>query len=392
MKIAIIGCGYVADFYKHTLTNYPDLKIAGLYDINPERMSAFSKYFSLKAYDSMEQLLADDSVEIVLNLTNPKSHYEVSKACLEAGKHVYSEKPLAMDFNKALALTQLAKEKNLYVVSAPCNFLSESAQTLWKALREDFIGSVRVVYCEMDEGMMHKSEYRQWKSTSGAPWPAKDEFEVGCTFEHAGYYLTWLAMLFGPAKTVTSFSSCLIKDKKTDIPLDKNAPDFSVGCIEFASGIVARLTCGIVAPQDHSIRIVGDDGVLYLRDCWNYGSPVYIQKINPRLTRLEERLEKKLGIRITLQGTRYPLVRQPNFNPPWSMSGDSKVVGNYMDFARGVAELANAIEENRPCRLSADFALHITELTQALQHPEMFTLPHHVESSFEAFSPMPWAE
>ena len=392
MKIAIIGCGYVADFYKHTFTNYPELEIAGVYDINPERLSAFSKYFSLNPYDSMEQLLADDSVEIVLNLTNPKNHYEVSKACLEAGKHVYSEKPLAMDLNEAKALTKLPKEKNLYIVAAPCNFLSESAQTLWKALREDLIGSVRVVYCEMDEGMMHKGEYRKWKSTSGTRWPAKDEFEVGCTFEHAGYYLTWLTMIFGPAKKVTAFSSCLIKDKKTDIPLDKNAPDFSVGCIEFASDIVARLTCSIVAPHDHSIRIVGEDGVIYLRECWNYDSPVYIQKTNPRLIRLEEFIEKKLGIHIKSQGTRYPLVRQPNFNPPITIVGNSKVVGYYMDFARGVAELANAIQEKRPCRLSADLALHITELTLALQHPEVFTMPHNIESSFEPFPPMSWAQ
>ena len=392
MQIAIIGCGYVADFYQHTLANYPEIKVAGVYDINPERSSNFSRYFSVRAYESQEQLLADDSVEIVLNLTNPKSHYEVSKACLEAGKHVYSEKPLAMDLNEAKELVDLAQAKNLYIVSAPCNFLSETAQTLWKALREDLIGPVRLAYAEMDGGLVHKGKYRLFKSTSGAPWPAKDEFEVGCTFEHAGYYLTWLVMFFGPAKRVSSFSSCLLKDKKTDIPLNYNAPDFSVGCIEFASGIVARLTCGIVAPRDHSLRIIGEDGVIYIRDCWDYGTPVYVQKVNPRLARIERRIEKKIGIRITPQGTRYPLVRQPNFSPPWAISGERKVVGNYMDFSRGVAELADAIKENRSCRLSADLALHITELTLALQYPELFSLPHNVESSFKPFSPMPWAE
>jgi predicted dehydrogenase len=173
-----------------------------------------------------------------------------------------------------------------------------------------------------------------------------------------------------------------------------------VGCLEFASGIVARLTCSIVAPHDHSIRIVGENGVIYLRECWNYDSPIYIQKINTRLIRLEEFIEKILGIHIRLQGTRYPLVRQPKFNPPRIIIGNSKIIGYYrdlffgykQDFARGVAELANAIQENRSCRLSADLALHITELTLVLQHPEFFTMPYNVESSFETFPPMSWAQ
>ena len=392
MKVAIIGCGYVADYYIYSRENYPELEIVGVYDIKPERTAAFSQYFSLKAYDSREQLLADDSVEIVLNLTNPKSHYEVSKACLEAGKHVYSEKPLSMDLDEARELTELSKKNNLYLASAPCNFLSESAQTVWKALREESIGPVRLVYCEMDAGMVHQADYRRWKSTSGAPWPAIDEFEVGCTFEHAGYYLTWLAMLFGPAKTVTAFSSCLIKDKKTDVPLEYNAPDFSVGCIEFASGVVARITCGIVAPNDHSMTVVGDEGVIYVKDSWHYDSAVYINKMdNPRLARLEDRVERKLGFALKSRGTRYPLVRNPKLNLPYLMSGDTKVK-SYGDAARGVAELANAIQEKRPCRISADFALHITEITKVLQNPELFTLPHHCESSFEPFPPMPWAK
>ena len=140
------------------------------------------------------------------------------------------------------------------------------------------VGTVRLVYAEMDDGMVSRMPYRAWKSASGAPWPATDEFEVGCTFEHAGYYLTWLPAFFGPAQTVTAFSSCLLPDKQTDEPLSENAPDFSVACIKFASGVVARLTCSIIAPHDHSLRIVGDEGILSTHDCWYYRSPVRIQR------------------------------------------------------------------------------------------------------------------
>ncbi|XQQ06797.1 MAG: Gfo/Idh/MocA family protein [Leptolyngbya sp. IPPAS B-1204] len=279
MQIAIVGCGFVADYYLKTLANYPDLQVAGVMDRVEERATRFSAYHAVPMYRSLAELLADPNVSIVLNLTNPGSHYEISKAALEAGKHVYSEKPLAMTMPEAEELVALAEQRGLLISSAPCSLLGESAQTLWKALREKQIGTVRLVYAEMDDGLVHRMPYQKWVSESGIPWPYKDEFEVGCTLEHAGYYVTWLTAFFGPAETVTAFSSCLIPDKQTDVPLDHNAPDFSVACIKFASGVVARLTCSIVAPHDHQLRIIGDDGVMGIEDCWYYGSPVYIKRM-----------------------------------------------------------------------------------------------------------------
>ena len=103
---------------------------------------------------SFEQLVADPSLELVLNLTNPRSHYEVTRRCIEAGKHVYSEKPLAMDTAGARELVDLARQKNVYLASAPCSMLSETAQTVWEALREGVIGRVRLVYANFDDGMI----------------------------------------------------------------------------------------------------------------------------------------------------------------------------------------------------------------------------------------------
>ncbi|NES81345.1 MAG: Gfo/Idh/MocA family oxidoreductase, partial [Moorea sp. SIO2B7] len=154
MRIAIVGCGFVADYYLKTLPNHSELKLVGVMDIDQERAKKFSAYHSVPAYASLEELLEDSRVEIVLNLTNPRSHYSVSKACLEAGKHVYSEKPLSMDFAEAEELVELAEKKGLYISSAPCSLLGETAQTIWKALRENVIGKVRVVYAEMDDGMV----------------------------------------------------------------------------------------------------------------------------------------------------------------------------------------------------------------------------------------------
>ena len=84
--------------------------------------------------------------------TNSSSHFEVSKACLESGKHLYTEKPLATTFSQAQALVELAEAKGLYFSAAPCSLLGETAQTLWKALRKNEIGKVRVAYGELEDG------------------------------------------------------------------------------------------------------------------------------------------------------------------------------------------------------------------------------------------------
>jgi len=374
MRIAIVGCGFVADYYMKTLPGHPELELVGVMDRDQDRASRFSAYHSVPTYPTLDELLQDNNVELVVNLTNPSSHFAVSKACLEAGKHVYSEKPLAMELSQAEELVDLAEKRGLYISSAPCNLLGETAQTIWKALREKAIGQVRLVYAEMDDGLVHKMPYRKWSSESGIPWPYKDEFEVGCTLEHAGYYVTWLVAFFGPAQTVTAFSSCLIPDKETDVPLAVEAPDFSVACIKFASGVVARLTCGIVAPHNHTFEIVGDEGILFTKDCWYYRSPVYIKR---RIT-----IRRKMFI--SPWKRKYPLVGKAT---RYRYRGSQQ-----MDFFRGVAELAAAIREKRPCRLSARFSLHVNEIVLAIHNALDTGSAYTISSSFTPMAPMPWAK
>jgi predicted dehydrogenase len=374
MRIAIIGCGFVADYYISTLRDYPQFTIAGVMDRNSDRAARFAEYHNLPLYPNLAKLLEDTSVELILNLTNPRSHFEVSQACLEAGKHVYSEKPLAMTFEDAQALVNLAQTKGLYLSCAPCNLLSETAQTLWKALREKVVGTVRVVYAEMDDGLLHTMAYRQWQSSSGTPWPAKDEFEVGCTLEHAGYYITWLAAFFGPVTSLTAFASCQVSDKQTDEPLEpNNAPDFSVACLQFASGVVARLTCSIVAPHDHALKIIGDEGILSTHDCWFYNAPVFVRRsLTLRRKTFWNPLPRK-----------YPLVRS-------SQQKRKTKKGQQMDYARGVVELVDAIENQRPCRLGAEFSLHVNEVVLAIQNATSGA-SYQTKTTFAPIEPMPWA-
>jgi predicted dehydrogenase len=369
MRVALIGCGFIADHYVSSLRGYPSLELTGVADRNQDRAARLSAFHGLRAYRSRDELLADPKVDTVLNLTNPRAHFEVSRACLEAGKHVYSEKPLAMDLGEAKALVELAAARGLQISGAPCNLLGECAQTMWKALREDHVGRVRVAYAEMDDGMVHRMPYQKWFSQSGTAWPYQDEFEVGCTMEHAGYSLTWLAAFFGPARSVTAFSSLQIPDKLPNVDGSALGPDLTVAAIQFASGVVGRLTCSVIAPIDHSLRITGDKGVLYTPDVWHYDARVYSRK--------------------------WLTVRRRTLLSPWRtkvrrLSEPGRALG-HDDRARGVAEMAAAIREKRPSRLSARFCLHVTELTLAIQQAGRDANTYRMTTDFEPVLPMPWA-
>jgi len=382
MRIAIVGCGFVSDHYLMTHTNHPILELTGVMDLQQERAARVASHYSVTHYRSLDELLADDSVDTVLNLTNPRAHFEVSKACLERGKHVYSEKPLTMRFDEAKQLVNMAEERGLHISGAPCNLLGESAQSFWKALRDNEIGNPVLAYVELDCGMVHRSRYRHWKNKFGVPWPWKDEFEVGITLEHAAYYVSLLTAFFGPAKTVTAFSSCLIPDKGTDEPLEVDGDDFSTACIRFESGVVARLTNSGVAKRRHELVVHGEGGILSSSDVWYYNAPVYIE----RPTRLPMRLDQYPVVKklLGVGPRKYPLVKKSRFR--------HFHVGNQMDFCRGVAEMAEAIAEQRPSRLSTEYVLHVTEVVAAIEDPEGMGTPRTIETSFSPIDPMPWAK
>jgi predicted dehydrogenase len=371
-----------------------------------ERAQRLAAHYGTKTYPSTEAVLADPEVELVVNLTDPRSHYEVSKASLLAGKHVYSEKPLSLVLSEAQELVTLASQRGLLLSSAPCSVLSETAQTLWKAVRDGAVGRVRLVYAELDDNPVYLMRPEGWANERGVPWPYLNEYEIGCTMEHAGYYLTWLAAIFGPAESVTAFSSCVVPDK-TPLRLDPpDSPDMSVACIAFRSGVVARLTCSIVAPYDHRIRIVGDQGVLTADECWQYAGPVYLERFSQlslnarksRTVRSSSLLQSLFGV----GGRRQVLVKRAKSQLGMRVreiaSGKRSILGAAlktvskrelvsMDFFRGVAEMVDAIDAKRRCLLPADFALHVNELTLAIQNAGRAAPPYRLTTSFEPLSP-----
>lgn len=378
MRIAIVGCGYVADMYRFCLDLHRDgLELVGVHDRDPERLAAFARTWGDRAFESLADLLAVPGLRIVLNLTDPENHAPVTRAAVAAGVHIYSEKPLGLTHGEARALRAAADAAGVRLAAAPSNILGEQAQTLWRAVRAGAIGRVRLVYAELDDGMVHRADYRRWISRSGRRWPAEGEFETGCTFEHAGYVLTLLIAMFGPVRRVTAHAALLIPDKECDQPVHP-APDFSCGVLEFDGGILARVTNSIVGPYDHRLRVIGDGGVLQVEEPWDFAGPVRIKRT--ATSRLDRLIERRFPGR---RGKVVPAARPVPFR-----GGRGKPT---MDFMRGVREFADAIAQGRPSRMDADLAVHVTEVTEMLQHPERFPRPAPVSSGVSAMRPMDWA-
>ena len=381
MNIAFVGTGYVADYYMTTLKNFPELRLCGVFDRSLARLSEFSAFHHVPAYDSAEAVMRDAAVEIVVNLTTPESHFEISRMALEAGKHVYCEKPLAMDLADAAQLVALAEAKGLTLATAPANALSDAHDLVAAALAEGRIGTPRLVYAEMEDGPVFRDKWATWRSQSGAPWPGLHEFEIGCTLEHAGYALSWLVALFGAVETLTAFSATTFPDKGPGTEKIVMAPDFSVGCLQFRSGIVARLTSGLAAPKDRSLTIIGDKGSIVVADLWHNRSAVHLKEVGrPRklTSRLATHSEAWLKTFLPWKpgpGRRlaYPAGKQASLLPAYP---------SQIDFCRGIAAQADAISAGKTPFFSGNRALHITELALALNNAHGLPQPYVPQSSF----------
>jgi predicted dehydrogenase len=345
--LVFVGCGYASDFYGATLPNYPHLVVRGAFDIDAERARTFVADFGGRVYESLEAVLADPGVAIVANLTPVSRHYAVTKAALLAGKHVYSEKPLAPVLAEATELVELAEQRGLLLSSAPSTVFSQAAQTLLKAVGDGLIGAPRLAYASLDMGALAFMPYTEWRSRRGVPWPYLDEVPNGCVMEHAGYQLSWLIAMFGPVVRMAGHSALLLGHEWPE--LTEVAPDVSFGFLEFANGTVCRISIGWVAPADMTLLIVGDQGSLSVKDVWQASSPVLLRrrikesgKTNGYLAEAEQ-----LAFTVPPAGHRYHDTHD-------------------LTVGAGIADMARAVLTGEQPFLSADFSLHILDVSLRL--------------------------
>jgi len=379
MKIAIVGCGFVFDIYMRTLRAHPELTVLGVYDKRPERVAAVVAYYGFHAFASYDELLADSRVEAVINLTNIGAHFEVTRRALAAGKHVYSEKPLTLNVAESRELFALAQANAVRLYAAPCNILSDTVRTMFSQVAKGAIGRPLLVYAELDDNPIHLMEFEKVKSPTGAPWPLEEEILEGCTLEHLGYHLVWICGLLGPATSVVAFSSELITHKAPGLPERVGTPDFSVACLSFANGAAARITCSVVAPRDHRMRVIGDKGELCGDSYRQYRSPVTLERYTKTSLNARKfqtlRANPWLGRWFGIGGQKIQLASN---SKSYAVKGDYQLRSSFrqrcfewlrrrevyaQDKFAGIVEMAAEIKLNKPQLLSPDFIMHINELT-----------------------------
>ena len=378
-NVGFIGCGWAFDLYMESWSGHPELRVAGAADIDPARLETVSRHYGIDNYESNEALLADPRIDIVVNLTPIPSHCAVTKAALLAGKHVYSEKPVADEPSEMRELFALAKSRGLHLASAPSMLFGDAALTMWKAVVDGAVGKPRLVYADLESHAEIFGRPDSWRSRTGAPWPYRAEFEAGCVLEHAGYHISCMCAIFGPVRSVTAFSCCTIPDK-TDPPLDPpSSPDFSVAALKFESGVVGRLTCSVGAPRAHRIRVIGSRGAISAETS-HYRGPVRLLTLRGLALRGYEffsvRDSSFLSHLFGLAGRRVPLVRESR-----CPRGDGRGTGQagwrerlrrrergWEDKSIGIAELAEAVRAGRPPFPGPDFWEHVAELTLLIHH------------------------
>ncbi len=326
LRVAVVGCGNISGRYGETLQAYDAVSIVGATDVDADRALAFVERFGGNAYASLGDVLADSDVDAVINLTSHGAHADVTAQSLQAGKHVHSEKPLAGSYAEARRLLELAEASGVRLSCSPTTFMGEAQETAWRMVSSGAIGTVRVVYAEVNWGRIER-----WHP---APAPF---YGVGPLVDVGVYPLTILTAMFGPARTVRAYGRVVLPDRTSASgeAFHVETPDFGVAVIELESGPVVRLTTSFYVGQ-HSkqsgIEFHGDEGSLFLESWQHFDSSVQLAEFG---------------------GSYEPI--EP-VSPPFPGT----------DWGRAVAELADAIRAGRPHRARADHAAHVIEILDAV--------------------------
>ena len=340
LRIGLIGCGNISTSYLARAKNFGAVSFRAVADINPATAQARGEEFGVEAM-SVDALLAHPEVDLVLNLTIPAAHFEISSRALEAGKHVYSEKPYVLTVEEGQALAKLASEKGLRVGSAPDTVLGSSHQLARKLIDDGAVGRITSGTCAvMSPGM------ESWH-------PNPDFFFLkggGPILDLGPYYIANLVQLIGPVARVSALTSTPSKTRTIGngarlgetVPVE--TPTTIHALLEFRSGAVVTLMASWDVWQSDiaPMALYGTEGTIHIPDPNFFDGEV-------RITKRDEAAE--------LPAWDHPL-GPPNREIPEGMVADYR--------SAGLADMAQAIVEGRPHRCNDAYALHVVEVMTAI--------------------------
>jgi len=365
VKLGIVGCGNISDAYLRGAAHSRLVSVKSITDIRPELAEAKAATYGASAV-TLEQMLDDPDVEIIVNLTPPQSHAEISHQAIAAGKHVYSEKPFAVTVAEAKALIAAAQVAGVRIGSAPDTFLGASHQAVRRLIDEGRIGKIvggAATFATPGMEMWHPNPFFFFQKGGG---PVLD---IGC------YPITQLVNCLGPVKSVVAHASrgrqtrLITSEPHRGKELLVEVPTTVNGVLDFASGanVIVTASWDIWKHNREPIEFYGTEGSIASPD------PNFFGGI----------------IRVSAQGgpwEEFAPLRLP-FGTPNRKVGGGREVADYRMV--GVFDMACAIRTGRPHRANGALALHVLDVMESLERASEEGRRIAVESPCERPSPVP---
>lgn len=342
LGVGIIGCGNISTTYLKFAPIFKSLELKAVADINMDAARARAAEYNLRA-ETVDDLLRAGDVDVIVNLTIPAVHYEVSTRILKAGKHAYSEKPVVLTLDEGKALRDLAAGKGLEIGSAPDTFLGGAHQLARAAIDDGKVGRIIGGTCHvMGHGMEHWHPNPDFFYQPGA----------GPVLDIGPYYVTNLIQLIGPVKSVSAMTSTTFKTRTISngprngetVPVD--TPTNIHALLEFHNGAIVTLGASwdVWKHRHANMELYGETGSLFVPDPNFFGGAVEIAG--------------KDAVISELPGWDHP------FGVPNAKDGSGTERANYR--CAGLADMATAIAEGRQFRCNIDVAVHAVDVMTSI--------------------------
>ena len=346
-NIGLIGCGNIAETYFRAQDYFNNIKFIACADKFPEVSKKCADQYNIKSL-TVDEIIHDTNVDVILNLTIPQAHFEISKLALEAGKHVYSEKPMSIKYDEAHELVNLAKDNNLYLGNAPDTFLGGGGQVARKFVDNGDIGKVMTgnfIFAFPGVQEFHPNP-ESWFQSGGGP-----------VIDMGPYFFTTLVNLLGPVKNVRSRGK-KFADQREYLVGPKKGKSFNVDIstsvmldIEFANEAIVQ---GFISfdVQNHArnhMELYGTKGSLVVPDPNMFGGPVL--------------LSRELGSKWQEFSVEDKYLGKTNIINHSGRSNEAPKQSNYRGV--GLSEMIYSIENNIQHRCNGNLALHVLDIIES---------------------------
>lgn len=276
LNVGVVGCGHISDIYFKNSATYQTFNIVACADLDDNLAKKKADFYHISNI-SVAEMMSQSDIDLIINLTPPAAHAEVTLEALRNNKHVYSEKPLAIDLDDGYKIIALAEERKLQVGVAPDTFLGAGIQTCQDLMTQNVIGTPLA-----GSAFLLKLGPERWHENPEFFYQKGG----GPLFDMGPYYLTALVQLLGPIRTVTAFAKTnpaerrIMTGAKKGARLNVETPTHYSGILQFEEGPIVTMTMSfdVAASDTPLIEIYGETGTLKVPDPNTFGGPVLMKK------------------------------------------------------------------------------------------------------------------